>query len=202
MQPFLVKWSIGDTVERISYMSTVFITFSLHILKLSMSFQFLLNLMSSYSLVITVQLRSLVCNRCDSDSTLQSGSCSDVQACAAAEGHVWVLGHTTAGACVDVGIPCSWGQCLHLIFAATLEHVDVHEQCCHTRSHTDLGGMNCHLWPWWYLGPCCNWGLSRSFSWSYCSQGLCWCLWSVLPLKDMWVSVAHAAAWSHVTVHG
>lgn len=54
--------------------------------------------------------------------------------------------------------------------------------------------------PWWYPDPCCRWGSSME-PWSCCillQPGLCWCLWTMLLMKAMWIPVDWAASWSYV----
>lgn len=48
----------------------------------------------------------------------------------------------------------------------------------------DVSSLHCHLGPRWCPGPCCCWEPCLVPWWSYCSQGLCWFLWPVLPPED------------------
>lgn len=71
-------------------------------------------------------------------------------------------------------------------------------------SHISSGSLHCYLW-----GPYLDLR-------SYCSEGLCWCLWPVLPpchgrpcecpwiilLGGIHIWVACAVPWGHVDVHG
>lgn len=53
--------------------------------------------------------------------------------------------------------------------------------CCHS-SYANVNGLHSDLGPWWQLGPGCCLGPYLGM-WSYHSQGLDWCPWSILPLK-------------------
>lgn len=45
----------------------------------------------------------------------------------------------------------------------------------------------CHLRPWWSHSPKCPW-VSCLGPWLHSSGDRCWCLWFLLPLKNIWTS--------------
>lgn len=63
----------------------------------------------------------------------------------------------------------------------------------------DVRDLFCHLRPWWYLGPCCCQGTCL-YPQSYCCLDLCWCLFPMLSLKAMQMTVVVSTAWRHVNV--
>lgn len=56
------------------------------------------------------------------------------------------------------------------------------------RGHTDLSSLHLCLRPWWCLGRCSQWGPCLGLVFC-CCQGLCWCQWTMSPLRFLWMSI-------------
>lgn len=63
-----------------------------------------------------------------------------------------------------------------------------------------LSGVACSITEtWWYPSPGCWWGLCLGLC-SYCSQGLCWCLWSVVFQRAAQMPGAYVSTTDHIDI--
>lgn len=79
-------------------------------------------------------------------------------------------------------------------------HVGVQGPCC-CGVHANLGGLCCHLKPWWYSGLGCCWGLDLC-AWSYHTLGPSYCPWPVMPPKATQMPRVWVVSCDHVGVWG